>query len=307
MSVVHADLRATLRNDFEDRVKFDEPMARHTSWHVGGPADLYFEPRDRGDIAEFLAAVPAEVSLHWVGLGSNLLVRDGGIRGAVIALHGALSSLEQRDDGEVWGEAGVPCARIARQCARWGLRDAHFFAGIPGTLGGALAMNAGAFGGETWTHVRSVEVIDRQGTIRTRAAQEYRTTYRHVEPPVADEAFLAATLHFEVRADDTDVQQDIRELLVKRRDSQPIGEWSCGSVFTNPPGEHAARLIDRAGLKGLRVGGASVSEKHANFIVNDGAATAADLERLIATVQATVRERFGVQLVPEVRVIGEAA
>jgi UDP-N-acetylmuramate dehydrogenase len=299
--------RERLAADFASRVQFDEPMARHTSWHVGGPADLYFEPRDRSDIAAFLATVPASAPLHWVGLGSNLLVRDGGIRGAVIALHGALSTLERRADGEVWCEAGVPCARIARQCARWGLRDAHFFAGIPGTLGGALAMNAGAFGGETWRHVRSVEVIDRRGHVRTREACEYRTAYRHVDPPVADEAYLAATLHFAQRAADETVQEDIRDLLVRRRESQPIGEWSCGSVFTNPPGEHAAKLIDRAGLKGLRIGGACVSEKHANFILNDGAASAADLERLIATVQETVERRFGIRLVPEVRVIGEAA
>lgn len=305
--LLDAAARIRLAADFDARLRFDEPMARHTSWHVGGPADLYFEPRDRADLAGFLAAVPQELPLHWVGLGSNLLVRDGGVRGAVISLHGALSALEQREDGEVWCEAGVPCARIARQCARWGLRDAHFFAGIPGTLGGALAMNAGAFGGETWRHVRRVEVIDRRGHVRTREACEYRTGYRHVEPPVPGEAYLAATLHFESQSAEDEAQDDIRELLVRRRESQPIGEWSCGSVFTNPPGEHAARLIDRAGLKGLRIGGACVSEKHANFILNDGAASAADLERLIVTVQDTVERQFGIRLVPEVRVIGEAA
>ena len=122
-------------------------MSRHTSWHVGGPAELWFEPRDRGDLAEFMRALPAGMSITWVGLGSNLLVRDGGLRGAVISVHGALSALEQRDDGTVWCEAGVPCARIARQCARWQLGPAGFFVGIPGTLGGALAMNAGAYGG----------------------------------------------------------------------------------------------------------------------------------------------------------------
>ena len=305
MSTLDISLRSRLTTDFSDRVRFDEPMARHTSWHVGGPADLYFEPRDRTDLVGFLAAVPQHMPLHWVGLGSNLLVRDGGVRGAVIALHGALAALERRADGEVWCEAGVPCARIARQCARWGLRDAHFFAGIPGTLGGALAMNAGAFGGETWRHVRSVEVIDRRGHVRTRDACEYRTGYRHVEPPVAGEAYLAATLYFSERADDAAAQDDIRELLVKRRESQPIGEWSCGSVFTNPPGEHAARLIDRAGMKGFRIGGACVSEKHANFILNDGAASATDLERLIVTVQDAVEQKFGIRLVPEVRMIGE--
>lgn len=290
---------------FAGRLLRDEPMSRRTSWHVGGPADLFFEPRDRADLADFLRAIPAALPITWVGLGSNLLVRDGGLRGAVISVHGALSSLERRDGGKVWCEAGVPCARIARQCARWELGPAEFFAGIPGTLGGALAMNAGAFGGETWRHVLEVEVIDRSGVIRRRGAAEYRVSYRHVEPPAADEAFLGALLDFEARPGAT--TDAIRDLLVERKAKQPIGEWSCGSVFTNPPGDHAARLIESCGLKGRRLGGAVVSEKHANFILNEGAASAADLERLIALVQRTVAERTGVRLQTEVRMVGEAA
>lgn len=296
--------REALMARFAGRLSSDEPMSRHTSWHVGGPADLFFEPRDRADLADFLRSVPAALPVTWVGLGSNLLVRDGGLRGAVISVHGALSALERRDDGSVWCEAGVPCARIARQCARWGLGPAEFFAGIPGTLGGALAMNAGAFGGETWRQVREVEVIDRAGVIRRRGAAQYRVSYRHVEPPAADEAFLGAVLDFEARPDaSTDA---IRDLLVERKAKQPIGEWSCGSVFTNPPGDHAARLIESCGLKGKRLGGAVVSEKHANFILNEGGATAADLEQLVALVQRTVEERTGVRLQTEVRVVGEA-
>lgn len=292
-----------LETRFAGRLRRDEPMSRHTSWHVGGPADLYFEPRDRTDLADFLQAVPSAVPISWVGLGSNLLVRDGGVRGAVVVTHGALSGLEQRGAGEVWCEAGVPCARIARQCVRWGLGPAEFFAGIPGTLGGALAMNAGAFGGETWSHVLRVEVIDRRGQIHERDASEYRVTYRHVEAPVAGEAFLAATLRFESRPASSN--EAIRDLLVERKAKQPIGEWSCGSVFVNPPGDHAARLIEAAGLKGTRRGGAAVSPKHANFIVNEGEATAADLEGLIGHVQQTVEQRFGVRLQTEVRVVGE--
>jgi UDP-N-acetylmuramate dehydrogenase len=280
-------------------------MSRHTSWHVGGPAELWFEPRDRGDLAEFMRALPAGMSITWVGLGSNLLVRDGGLRGAVISVHGALSALEQRDDGTVWCEAGVPCARIARQCARWQLGPAGFFVGIPGTLGGALAMNAGAYGGETWAHVAGVEVIDRSGTIRRRDAAEYRVSYRHVEPPVADEAFLAASLRFAAQPDAS--TESLRDLLVERKRQQPIGEWSCGSVFTNPPGDHAARLIEAAGLKGRRIGGAVVSVKHANFILNEGEASAADLEQLIALVQHEVARHAGVRLQTEVRIVGEAA
>jgi UDP-N-acetylmuramate dehydrogenase len=295
----------TLLLRFEGRLRRDEPMSRHTSWHVGGPAELWFEPRDRADLADFLGALPATTPITWVGLGSNLLVRDGGLRGAVISVHGALSALERRDGGQVWCEAGVPCARIARQCARWELGPAEFFAGIPGTLGGALAMNAGAFGGETWTHVDAVEVIDRTGTIRQRNATEYRVSYRHIEAPAAGEAFLGAMLRFRpVPGASTEA---IRDLLVERKRKQPIGEWSCGSVFTNPPGDHAARLIEAAGLKGRRIGGAVVSEKHANFILNEGEASADDLEQLIALVQQEVARQAGVHLQTEVRIVGEAA
>lgn len=290
---------------FAGRLQRNEPMSRHTSWHVGGPADWFFEPRDRADLADFLRALPAKIPIWWVGLGSNLLVRDGGLRGAVILTHGAFSRLEHRAAGEVWCEAGVPCARIARHCVRLGLGPAEFFAGIPGTLGGALAMNAGAFGGETWQHVREVEVIDRAGGIHLRLASEYKVGYRHVEAPAPGEAFLSARLAFEARPGSNN--DTIRELLLERKSKQPIGEWSCGSVFTNPPGDHAARLIEAAGLKGLRIGGACVSEKHANFIINEGEATAADLENLLGTVQRTVAARFGVQLHTEVRIVGEAA
>jgi UDP-N-acetylmuramate dehydrogenase len=287
------------------RVRRDEPMSRHTSWHVGGPADYWFEPRDRTDLMAFLRALPRDLPLHWVGLGSNLLVRDGGLRGVVISTHGALGRLDRLSATTVYCEAGVPCARIARQCIKWGLGPADFFAGIPGTLGGALAMNAGAFGGETWRHVRGVETVDRAGVQHTRAAGEYAISYRHVDAPVADEWFLAATLEFEQRPGADNVE--LKSLLTRRKDTQPIGEWSCGSVFTNPPGDHAARLIDTAGLKGTRIGGAAVSDKHANFIINTGDATAADLERLIAHVQRVVEQRHGVKLVPEVRVVGEEA
>jgi UDP-N-acetylmuramate dehydrogenase len=290
---------------FEDRVRRGEPMSRHTSWHVGGPADAWFTPRDVDDLSAFLRALPAEVPVTWVGLGSNLLVRDGGIRGAVITVHGILNALERVGATDVRAEAGVACARLGRQCAKWQLGPADFFAGIPGTVGGALAMNAGAWGAETWPFVVELETIDRRGERRRRAASEYRFGYRSVTPPAAGEWYLAATFRFEPRPDAS--TDSIRKLLEKRHASQPIGAWSCGSVFTNPPGGHAADLIERAGLKGFRIGGASVSEKHANFILNEGEATASDIESLIGHVQAAVERAHGVRLVPEVRVIGEAA
>jgi UDP-N-acetylmuramate dehydrogenase len=280
-------------------------MSRHTSWHVGGPAEVFFNPRDRAELAAFLRTLTDDVPIHWVGFGSNLLVRDGGLKGVVISTHGTLDRFDRLNQTQVYGEAGVPCARIAKQCVKWGLGPAEFFAGIPGTLGGALAMNAGAFGGETWTHVIEVEMIDRHGQEHTRPASGFTISYRHIVPPVREEWFVAAKLNFEHHPGASDKQ--VRELLERRKASQPIGEWSCGSVFTNPPGDHAARLIDSAGLKGFRIGGASVSEKHANFIINHGEATAADLERLIQHVQEAVEQVHKVRLHPEVRVVGEAA
>ncbi|HLZ97524.1 MAG TPA: UDP-N-acetylmuramate dehydrogenase [Steroidobacteraceae bacterium] len=288
--------------EFSGRVHPDEPMSKHTSWHVGGTADLYFTPRDALDVASFLRQLPPEVPTLWVGLGSNLLVRDGGVRGAVVSLHGALGALDRISATRVHAEAGVACARIARQCVKWGLGPAEFFAGIPGTLGGALAMNAGAFGGETWRHVVEVDVIDRRGTRRVRTPADYEIGYRHVRGP-QDEWFLGARLEFEHKPGGNEAA--IRALLDKRKKTQPIGEWSCGSVFTNPPGKHAAQLIESAGLKGFRVGDAAVSEKHANFIINHGAARAADIEALILHVQRTVADVHHVELVAEVRIVGE--
>ncbi len=292
-----------LAPEFAPRVRRDEPMSRHTSWHAGGPAEVWFNPRDRADLASFLRSLPPEVPITWVGLGSNLLVRDGGLRGIVISMHGTLDGLQRLSETVVRAEAGVACARIARQCIKWGLGPAEFFAGIPGTLGGALAMNAGAFGGETWQHVRSVETIDRGGHTNVRASAEYQVSYRHVVAPVPEEWFIAAELAFERRPGAH--EGEVRVLLERRKASQPIGEWSCGSVFTNPPGDHAARLIEASGLKGFRLGGASVSDKHANFIINHGQASARDLEALIAHVRDTVRQRHGVDLHPEVRIVGE--
>jgi UDP-N-acetylmuramate dehydrogenase len=289
---------------FGPRVKRDEPMSRHTSWHVGGPADVFFTPSDRADLLTFLEGLPAGTPLFWLGLGSNLLVRDGGIRGVVIDTTG-LDRLESIDDTHLYAEAGVPCARIARRCIGLQLGPAEFFAGIPGCLGGALFMNAGAFGGETWPRVRAVDVCDARGRERRRDAREFSWSYRRVVPPVPGEFFLGAVLEFERRPGLTD--EGLREMIARRKETQPIGEWSCGSTFTNPPGNHAARLIEAAGLKGTRIGDVMVSPKHANFLVNVDAATAADVERLVALVQQEVKRRYDVDLTPEFRTVGEPA
>ena len=298
----------SLPTDIEARVRRGEPMSKHTSWHVGGPAELFFTPVDVADVSAFLKSLEPGTPVMWIGLGSNLLVRDGGIRGAVIETHGVFDELERRSDNEVWCGSGVACAKLAKQCIKWGLGPAEFFAGIPGTLGGALAMNAGAFGGETWRHVVSVAVIDRNGVRRERPASDYSVGYRHVsgsEHNLGDEWFLGALLRFEPRPGVSN--DDIRQLLALRKATQPIQEWSCGSVFTNPPGDHAARLIEASGLKGHRIGGARVSEMHANFIVNDGSASAADIEQLIRHVQQAVEQKHGVRLTTEVRIVGEVS
>lgn len=288
--------------EFVLRVKRNEPMSRHTSWHVGGPAEVFFNPRDRADLATFLRQLRREVPVHWIGLGSNLLVRDGGLPGVVISTVGTLDRLDRLNQTSVYVEAGVACARLSRQCVKWGLGPAEFFSGIPGTIGGALAMNAGAFGGETWQHVIELHTMDRHGREHVRTPAEYEVGYRTVIPPLVDEWFVAAKLRFEHKPSINEAR--VRELLERRRASQPIGEWSCGSVFTNPPGDHAARLVESAGLKGYRIGDASVSEKHANFIINHGHATSADLEQLIGHVQDMVERQHGVQLHTEVRILG---
>jgi len=282
----------------------NEPLRKHTSWRVGGPADLFYTPSSVEELARILAELPPAIAVHWLGLGSNLLVRDGGIRGAVIVTGSLPRELERLDERRVRASAGLACMLLAKRCVRWHLGPAAFFAGIPGTVGGALAMNAGAFGGETWTHVDSVTTIDRRGEVRDRPRAEFEIGYRTVRGP-GTEWFLSGTFRFE--HDESSSMDAIKELLARRNAAQPVGFPSCGSVFRNPPGDFAGRLIEEAGLKGLQIGGARVSDKHANFILNTGSATAADIEALIAEVRAAVERTSGVQLELEVRVIGEHA
>jgi len=282
-----------------------EPMSRQCSWRAGGTAELFFEPADREDLLAFLKAMPADLPLTFVGLGSNLLVRDGGLAGAVVLTTRALGGIRQEGDFFTV-EAGVPCAKLARQVALAGRAGAEWFVGIPGTVGGALAMNAGAFGGETWESVMRVETVDRHGNTHLREPQAWQVGYRSVQGP-QEEWFLACTFRFPSAAMPEVALAKGRDMLALRNESQPTGVASCGSVFRNPPGDHAGRLIEAAGLKGAREGGCHVSLKHANFIINDREASAADIERLILRVQAEVLTRFGVRLVPEVRIEGRPA
>lgn len=280
----------------------DELMSKHTSWRVGGKADNYYIPSSLNDLQHYLQTIPADENIYWVGLGSNMLVRDGGIRGHVIAPLNALKEITKCENGSVYAQAGVTCAKLAKFCLKNSLSGGDFLAGIPGTVGGALAMNAGAFGSETWPFVEQVEMINRQGKLIRRSPQEFEISYRRVSQ-FEDEWFATATFRFKQQSSEQD--SNIKQLLQQRNASQPIGLPSCGSVFKNPTGQHAAKLIEQAGLKGYCLGHACVSEKHANFIISNTQTSAHDIECLIAFIQETVQQKFDIKLETEVRILGD--
>ena len=283
----------------------NESLARYTSWRVGGLADRVFIAENVGELQAFLQTLDAAEPVEFIGLGSNLLVRDGGVRGTVVVMHQALSEL--RVDGQyIYAEAGVTCGKVARFSASESKQGAEFLAGIPGTVGGALAMNAGCYGSETWNIVHQVLTINRRGQTHVRNESEFIPSYRHIEMPMPDEWFLGAWLKLEVG--NTEIsQQKIKQLLATRLASQPLNLPSAGSTFRNPHGDFAARLIEASGLKGYQIGGAQVSPKHANFIVNVGECTALDIELLIRHIKDVVLEKQGVALQQEIKVIGEYA
>ncbi len=297
------DMTASLRGE----LRTNESMAKHCSWRCGGSAKHYFMPADVADIQALLKQLPQDEAILWLGLGSNLLVRDGGFDGTVIATQTAMTQLELKDETIVSAGAGVSDARLARFSTRQNLTGGEFFAGIPGLVGGALAMNAGAFGGETWRQVLSVETLSRDGNIHTRRVDEYDISYRHValKNSSQQEWFIAACFQF-ARQDAVAASEvlDIKHYLSKRAATQPTGSASCGSVFRNPENDFAARLIEDCGLKNKRIGGAVISEKHANFIINDQAASATDIEQLIELAQHTVYDRHGIALQTEVCIVG---
>ena len=291
------------------RLLAHEPMRKHLTWRTGGSADRAYVPADLDDAAQFLRTLPAGEPVYFVGLGSNLLVRDGGIRGTVLLMH-ASHAVMRLDGTLVYAEARVASPKVARYAATHGYAGAEFLAGIPGTVGGALAMNAGCYGSETWDRVERVLMLCRSGELRQRRPADFDIAYRHIALKGAalgtDEWFAAAWFHFE-RGDGAAALARIKELLQQRIATQPLALPNAGSVFRNPPGDHAARLIEACGLKGYAIGSARVSEKHANFIVNPGGGgSAADIEYLIEHVRSTVLARQGVDLLPEVRIIGEA-
>jgi UDP-N-acetylmuramate dehydrogenase len=294
-----------------DKIKFarlrgelcdDHNLAQYTSWRVGGNAQRFYRPADLSDLQIFLKQLPDSEPLTCLGLGSNVLIRDGGIPGTVILTLQRLNELSMIDEVTLRAEAGVPCAKLAKWCAERGLEEGGFFAGIPGTVGGALAMNAGAFGQETWRHVIQVETMDHKGTIYQRTPTEFNIDYREIHG-LEEQLFVAGHFRFNL-GDITESRKKIRHLLRERNRTQPIGQYSCGSVFRNPPGNYAARLIESAGLKGKSIGDAIVSDKHANFILNKGKASAQDIEQLIEYVAKSIYEETGIQLIKEVHILG---
>jgi UDP-N-acetylmuramate dehydrogenase len=300
------------------RFLYNEPMKKHVSWRAGGTAQRVYIPADLEDLTWLVRSVSAHEDIHIVGLGSNLLVRDGGVRGVVILLHGVLNKLaiesrthglppapEAFDTALVYAQAGVASPKLARFAANHDLVGGEFWAGIPGTVGGAIAMNAGCYGSETWDKLVQVLTLDRQGQLNERLPDEYVTGYRHVALKHAQQEWFIGGWFRLAKGDGAASRETIKTLLKTRIDAQPLHLPNAGSVFRNPPGDYAARLIESCGLKGFQIGGAQVSTKHANFIVNLGNATASDIERLIEHVEESVEARTNVRLFREVRIIGD--
>jgi UDP-N-acetylmuramate dehydrogenase len=295
----------TCDKDISGRLSVDQPLSKYTTWRVGGLADLLLIPTCIDDLATVLSKLPVDIPVTVLGLGSNVLIQEGGIRGLTIVMQGSgLTHIECHSDCFVTAQAAVPCGKLARICARNELSSAEFLAGVPGTMGGALTMNAGCYGGETWDLVHSVQMLTRQGELVWRDRSEFEVSYRKVVKPTPDEIFVATKLLLKpgVKADSLAM---IKAMLDKRNKAQPTNLPNCGSVFKNPEGYHAAALIESMGLKGHRSGTAQISEKHANFIVNLGGATANDILSLIELMRLKVKEALGIDLVTEVRVLGE--
>ena len=288
----------------QGELRTQEPMSRHTSWKTGGNADYYYIASDINDLAKFISKLPTSTPITWIGFGSNLLVRDGGVPGVVVSVVGLLNELKKINETDIFIGAGVSCVKVAHFSAKHGLEGIEFLAGIPGTIGGALAMNAGAYGGEIWSYIKEVETINRKGKREIFEKNKFDINYRSVSIS-ENEWFIACKMKLEISTR-TVVNDRIKKMLSERADGQPLGKLSCGSVFRNPTNQHAAKLIELCGLKGKKVGGAVISDKHSNFIINTGNATSLDIEQLIEFIQACVYEKYDIKLIPEVRIIGES-
>ena len=291
-----------MTQEFEDDCSCNESMAKHTSWGIGGCADLFYSPKSREDLVSFLSSVDPNLPITWIGKGTNILVRDAGIRGVVISTKSFLKEIEKTSKYLYKVEAGVACVELALFCQKNGIGPAAFFSGIPGSIGGALTMNAGSFGMETWDLVKEVEVINEKGDISFLEKESFDIAYRTVTFPFRL-WFLSCSMS--LSSDEQTTKDNLIELRNQRIKTQPLSEDTCGSVFKNPPGNFAGALIEGSGLKGFKIGSASISEKHANFIVNQGGATAGDIENLINHTRQVVKKNYDIDLQPEVRIMGE--
>lgn len=289
--------------ELRGRLVADQPLAAITWFRVGGPADILFTPADEADLAYFLGGLGRDIPVSVIGLGSNLLVRDGGVRGVVIRMARGFAETEILDGGRVRSGTAVPDQKLARAAADAGLGGLAFYRGIPGSVGGALRMNAGAHGSETKDVLVGARAVDRSGVIHQLSLADMKFAYRHCGVPV-DWVFTEAV--YQGRPDDkARILAEMDEVSAYREANQPIRERTGGSTFKNPPGYSAWRLIDEAGCRGLRVGGAKVSEMHCNFLINDQDARAEDIERLGETVRARVRQKSGIELNWEIIRLGE--
>lgn len=283
----------------------DVPLKDFTSLRVGGNAKILYRPDSLDDLQNFLKLTPKDLPVMWLGLGSNSLIRDNGFNGAVILTQNNFNEISLKDNNLISASAGVPCAQMARFSARNNLSGGEFWAGIPGTMGGALRMNAGCFNGQTWDYVVDVTTINRFGEVKTRPKDDFQISYRSVSGLQEDEWFIGATFRLKQGTKDESLKV-IKDLLEKRAQTQPTSEYNCGSIFKNPENNYAAQLIETSGLKGIMIGNAEVSLKHANFIINkQGQAKAKDIESLILYVRDTVEKNTGIKLDMEVKIIGE--
>jgi UDP-N-acetylmuramate dehydrogenase len=276
-------------------------LSQYSSWRCGGFANYFFRPRDKNELCQFMNLYSRDCSILWLGLGSNILFRDGGVDSVVVLTAGNLSSIFWDQDNTLYAECGATCAKVAREAAKKDFGELAFLAGIPGTLGGALKMNAGAIGSEIWSFVTEVEVVDMEGRVRRLKASEYKPFYRGVDGPELQ--FLGAWLRLSEKIPNG--IQRIKEVLAERNDSQPTGQFTCGSVFKNPVGHYAGELIEKCDLKGFRLGDIEVSKKHANFFINHGDATSREVENLIRLVKEKVNTQFSVWLEEEVQILGK--
>ncbi|EKD45763.1 MAG: UDP-N-acetylenolpyruvoylglucosamine reductase [uncultured bacterium] len=287
----------------KNKLQRNHPLAEYTSWKIGGPAEYFYRPMDLEDLVQIMR-VWQEEPIMVLGAASNVLIRDAGIKGLVIYLRNSLTKFDELDDSNIRVEAGVELMHLVEKCVSLGMFDAAFMSGIPGTVGGALKMNAGAYGERIWNHIVAVETINRSGEIKLKQAKDFAVGYRQVDSLAKDEWFVAAQFNF-TRGEVQAAKQQVQTYLQKRSKSQPLDFPSCGSVFRNPEGDYAARLIEACGLKGKQIGGARVSEKHANFIINCGNAIAVDVETLMQEIITKVESSSSVKLIPEVHILGD--